>query len=271
MRAIRPSRSWRRRSRKPDSAAAVDRLAGRRSSGVCAPGLPAEEGEGGGVEGEQPAGRDPDEQQARRCRTEIVASQTCALASELAARRPSVPPISASIVYWPALPQLASSDEPASRAMYAAGESGPPQRARRSRRESTCGAGSGRGRARGPDGRGGICRARAPGRRPAACRRPVQPDEEAELAGRGRAQGEPCDRHGAHPVAEGRDAEPGEQPPAPRSPRSTRYACGITRDPLSRLSSPFCDGTESSEAARAALGSRGSVGRRRLRARRRRG
>jgi hypothetical protein len=46
----------------------------------------------------------------------IVASQTCALASEFAASRPSAPPISASIVYSPAVPQLASSDEPASSA-----------------------------------------------------------------------------------------------------------------------------------------------------------
>src|SRR5262249_58665264 len=55
----------------------------------------------------------------------IVASQTCAVASELAASRPGSPPTSASIVYWPALPQLASRDETARNAIYAAGESAP--------------------------------------------------------------------------------------------------------------------------------------------------
>src|SRR5262249_41026041 len=53
----------------------------------------------------------------------IVASQTCAVASELAARRPSSPPTSPSIVYWPALPELARRDDPASSTTYATGES----------------------------------------------------------------------------------------------------------------------------------------------------
>ena len=40
-----------------------------------------------------------------------------------------------------------------------------------------------------------------------------EPDEEAELPDRGSLDGKPRDSHDAHPVAEGRDAEPRQQPP----------------------------------------------------------
>src|SRR5262249_25488398 len=40
-----------------------------------------------------------------------------------------------------------------------------------------------------------------------------KPDEESELAGRGDSYGKPCDRDGAHPVAERRDAEARQESP----------------------------------------------------------
>jgi hypothetical protein len=40
-----------------------------------------------------------------------------------------------------------------------------------------------------------------------------KPDEQAHFPGRGCLHGKPRDRDTAHPVAQGRDAEPREQPP----------------------------------------------------------
>src|SRR2546422_10399572 len=51
----------------------------------------------------------------------IVATDSSALASELAASRPSAPPTSASSEYSPALPQVPRSDDAASRSTYVDG------------------------------------------------------------------------------------------------------------------------------------------------------
>src|SRR5262249_29173097 len=52
-----------------------------------------------------------------------------------------------------------------------------------------------------------------------------EPDEEAELAGRGRPHGKPRDRDDAHAVAEGGDAEARQQPPGARV--SEQRAIGV--------------------------------------------
>jgi hypothetical protein len=113
----------------------------------------------------------------------IVASQTCAVASELAARRPSLPPTWASIVYCPALPQLVRGKSRRGVRHMRQARALPSPQAPPPCRGSLRGADNWRERAPAPDDGGSTCRARAPHRTRQDVGREREPDEGTEFAG----------------------------------------------------------------------------------------
>src|SRR3989442_12032685 len=152
----------------------------------------------------------------------IVAMDSCALASELAASRPSAPPTSASSEYSPALPQVPRSDDAASRSTYVDGLSAwasdrvaiaarLPDRRKQCARTRTVGD---RRRRNLPS----VMPPMTPGSVYAATARP---HVDAGVAGWRDRQREPRDGYDAHPVAQRRDGQAGEQAARSGVPQQT--------------------------------------------------